>query len=227
MIDVRDVTKSYRKGRLRVEVLRGVNLQAEEGAVVALMGASGSGKTTLLNLIGGIDSPSSGSIEVNAVRVDLLGEWQLAKWRTRHAAYVFQEANLLDVLTALENVELPLLLLDMSRQERKGRAQAALDLVGLAGRATHYPRELSGGEEQRVAIARALVTDPDLILLDEPTGNLDDSTGMAIFDLLVELNRSYAKTLIIATHDVRLPRREPSIRVKYLQDGVIRDGGDP
>ena len=226
MIDVRDVTKFYRKGRLRVEVLKTVNLQAERGAFVALMGASGSGKTTLLNLIGGIDSPSSGSVEVNDVRVDRLGERQLAKWRTRHAAYVFQEANLLDVLTAVENVELPLLLLNMGRQERRERALAALDLVGLAGRATHYPRELSGGEEQRVAIARALVTDPDLILLDEPTGNLDDTTGLAIFDLLVKLNQDYEKTLIIATHDVRIRDREPSICVKYLQNGIIREEGD-
>ena len=153
MIDVREVTKFYRKGRQRVEVLKSVNLQAEQGAMVALMGTSGSGKTTLLNLIGGIDSPSSGSVEVNSVRVDRLGERQLAKWRTRHAAYVFQEANLLDVLTAVENVELPLLLLNMSRQDRRDRALAALELVGLADRATHYPRELSGGEEQRVAIA--------------------------------------------------------------------------
>ena len=226
MIDVRDVTKFYRKGRLRVEVLKTVNLQAERGAFVALMGASGSGKTTLLNLIGGIDSPSSGSVEVNDVRVDMLGERQLARWRTRHAAYVFQEANLLDVLTAVENVELPLLLLNMGRQERRERALAALDLVGLAGRATHYPRELSGGEEQRVAIARALVTDPDLILLDEPTGNLDDTTGLAIFDLLVKLNQDYEKTLIIATHDVRMPDREPSMCVKYLQNGIIREEGD-
>jgi putative ABC transport system ATP-binding protein len=224
MINVKDVTKFYLKGRLRVEVLRQVNLQAERGAFLALIGASGSGKTTLLNLIGGIDAPSSGAIEVNAVRVDLLAERELAKWRTRHAAYVFQESNLLDVLTALENVELPLLLLHLGRRERKERAQAALDLVGLAARAAHYPRELSGGEEQRVAIARALVTDPDLVLLDEPTGNLDDATGKAVVDLLVKLNRGYGKTLIVATHDARL-QREPSICVKYLRDGAVRDEG--
>jgi putative ABC transport system ATP-binding protein len=225
MIAITDVTKHYMKARMRVDVLRDVNIRAEKGSFLALMGSSGSGKTTLLNLIGGIDSPSTGSIEVNEVRVDKLGERQLARWRTRHAAYVFQEANLLDVLTAMENVELPLLLLKMSRHERKERSLAALDLVGLAHRATHYPRELSGGEEQRVAIARALVTDPDLILLDEPTGSLDDATGMAIFDQLVELNRGYDKTLIIATHDARLPKRESSICVKYLKNGVIGEEG--
>ena len=201
LIDIHDLSKVYERGRQKVEVLHGVNLKIEEGAFLALMGPSGSGKTTLLNLIGGLDTPTSGSITVAGERIDQLGSGALAKWRAAHVGFVFQFYNLMPMLTGQRNVELPLLLTKLSAAQRKQNASIALQLVGLSDRATHKPSELSGGQQQRVAIARAIVSDPTLLVCDEPTGDLDRQSAEDILGLLRELNREHGKTIVMVTHD--------------------------
>jgi len=201
LIDIQDLSKVYERGRQKVEVLHGVNLQIEEGDFLALMGPSGSGKTTLLNLIGGLDTPTGGSITVAGERIDRLGSGALAKWRAAHVGFVFQFYNLMPMLTGQRNVELPLLLTKLSAAQRKQNASIALQLVGLSDRATHKPSELSGGQQQRVAIARAIVSDPTLLVCDEPTGDLDRQSAEDILGLLRELNREHGKTIVMVTHD--------------------------
>ncbi len=201
LIQINAVSKSYHRGKIEIPVLSDLSLDIAEGDFLALMGPSGSGKTTLLNLIGGLDKPSSGSIEIAGQRIDQLSETRLAKWRSRNVGFVFQFYNLLPVLTAQRNVELPLLLTNLSRADRKKRAVTALKIVGLGDRASHKPAELSGGQEQRVAIARALVSDPSLLVCDEPTGDLDRQTADEILDLLQVLNREHGKTIVMVTHD--------------------------
>ena len=201
MIQIRSVTKSYERGKQKVEVLHGLTLDVPKGDFVALMGPSGSGKTTLLNLIGGLDTPTSGEVTVGDDRIDKMSGGQLAKWRSRNVGFVFQFYNLMPVLTAEGNVELPLLLTKLTSAQRKKSVAVALQLVGLADRAKHKPRELSGGQEQRVAIARAIVSDPQLLVCDEPTGDLDRGTADEILKLLQALNRDYGKTIVMVTHD--------------------------
>jgi len=201
LVSVRQLEKAYRRGSERIAVLQGVNLDIAPGEFLALMGPSGSGKTTLLNLLGGLDRPSAGSITVGSDRIDQLSAGALARWRAAHVGFVFQMYNLLPVLTAQRNVELPLLLTRLSAAERRRRAGVALSVVGLAERAKHYPRQLSGGQEQRVGIARAIVTDPTLLLCDEPTGDLDRKSGDEILALLTALNREHGKTIVMVTHD--------------------------
>jgi len=221
IVGIRDLVKEYRRGAEVVRVLDGLSLQIDSGDFVALMGPSGSGKSTLLNLIGGIDRPTSGVLEVDGLRVDTLSDGALARWRADHVGFVFQMYNLLPVLTAERNVELPLLLKDLSRDQRARRVAAALKLVGLSDRAKHRPRELSGGQEQRVGIARAIVTDPTLLLCDEPTGDLDRKSGDEILDLLQALNREYGKTIIMVTHDPHAAER--SNRTIHLDKGMLRE----
>jgi len=221
IVGIRDLVKEYRRGAEVVRVLDGLSLQIDSGDFVALMGPSGSGKSTLLNLIGGIDRPTSGILEVDGLRVDTLSDGALARWRADHVGFVFQMYNLLPVLTAERNVELPLLLKDLSRDQRARRVAAALKLVGLSDRAKHRPRELSGGQEQRVGIARAIVTDPTLLLCDEPTGDLDRKSGDEILDLLQALNREYGKTIIMVTHDPHAAER--SNRTIHLDKGMLRE----
>ncbi|MGN6479034.1 ABC transporter ATP-binding protein [Luteibacter sp.] len=201
LIDIQDLSKVYERGRQKVEVLHGVDLKIEEGDFLALMGPSGSGKTTLLNLIGGLDTPSGGSITVAGERIDTLGAGQLARWRAAHVGFVFQFYNLMPMLSAQRNVELPLLLTKLSGKQRAQNAAIALQLVGLADRASHKPSELSGGQQQRVAIARAIVSDPTLLVCDEPTGDLDRQSAEEILGLLRELNREHGKTIVMVTHD--------------------------
>jgi putative ABC transport system ATP-binding protein len=197
----RGLAKDYKRGSETVHVLEALDLEIPKGDFLALMGPSGSGKSTLLNLIGGLDRPTAGTIEVAGERIDTMNEAQLGRWRARHVGFVFQMYNLLPVLTAQRNVELPLLLTKLSGSERRKRAEAALSLVGLSDRAKHKPRELSGGQEQRVGIARAIVSDPTLLLCDEPTGDLDRRSGDEILDLLQALNEKQGKTIIMVTHD--------------------------
>ena len=201
LIEIETLAKDYYRGKVVIPVLSDISLQIEQGDFLALMGPSGSGKTTLLNLIGGLDTPTLGSISVGGERIDKLGQGQLATWRSRNVGFVFQFYNLLPVLSAEKNVELPLLLTNLSRRERKKRALAALAVVGLQDRAGHRPTELSGGQEQRVAIARAIVSDPGLLVCDEPTGDLDRTTADEILELLQLLNRDYGKTIVMVTHD--------------------------
>lgn len=201
LIEVSNISKTYRRGKMEIPVLQDLNIGIEKGDFIALMGPSGSGKTTLLNLIGGLDAPTSGSITIDGLRIDQLSQGELARWRSKNVGFVFQFYNLLPVLTALKNVELPLLLTGLSGSERKKRALAALTVVGLEDRAGHRPNELSGGQEQRVAIARAVVSDPALLVCDEPTGDLDRTTADEILDLLQVLNREYGKTILMVTHD--------------------------
>ena len=219
LVRVKDVHKFFKRGSERVDVLQGANLDVPEGDFLALMGPSGSGKTTLLNLIGGLDQPSSGSVEVNGVAIEKLGGGALSKWRARNIGFVFQLYNLLPVLTAEKNVELPLLLTGLSKAERRKRSAIALKLVGLAERAKHYPRQLSGGQEQRVGIARAIVTDPTLLLCDEPTGDLDRKAGDEILELLKTLNRDHGKTIVMVTHDPRAA--ECAKRTIHLEKGLL------
>ena len=204
-------------------MLDGLSLDIARGDFVALMGPSGSGKSTLLNLIGGLDRPTSGTLEIDGLRVDELSEAALGRWRADHVGFVFQMYNLLPVLTAARNVELPLLLKRLTADQRERRVAAALQLVGLEHRANHRPRELSGGQEQRVGIARAIVTDPTLLLCDEPTGDLDRKSGDEILDLLQALNREYGKTVIMVTHDPRAAER--SNRVVHLDKGMLQESG--
>jgi len=224
MIDVRDVSRQYARGVDIVHALDHVSLYIPRGQFVALMGPSGSGKSTLLNLLAGLDQPDQGEILVGGRGLGGLDEDGLAAWRAGHVGLVFQFFNLLPVLTALENVELPLLLTDLPRAERRRRAMLALEIVGLAARVDHLPRQLSGGEQQRVAIARAIVTDPVLLVADEPTGDLDARSATDILGLLRELNRSFEKTVVMVTHD---PRAERFVdRIVRLDKGVLIDAGD-
>jgi len=201
LVSLSGVTKSYTRGKETVQVLEALDLEIARGDFLALMGPSGSGKTTLLNLIGGLDQPSGGSISVDGQRIDQLSSSRLAAWRANHVGFVFQFYNLLPVLNAQRNVELPLLLTKLSASQRRKNAEVALDIVGLKDRAKHKPNELSGGQAQRVAIARALVADPTLLVCDEPTGDLDRKTADEILTLLQELNRTHGKTIIMVTHD--------------------------
>ena len=219
LVSIRDLRKIYHRGGERIDVLQGVNLQIPSGDFLALMGPSGSGKTTLLNLIGGLDTPSEGSIEVGGDRIDNMSGGRLSAWRARHIGFVFQLYNLLPVLTASRNVELPLLLTKLGKADRRKRVQVALSVVGLAERADHYPRQLSGGQEQRVGIARAIVTDPTLLLCDEPTGDLDRKSGDEILDLLQALNREQGKTIVMVTHDPHAAAR--ARRTLHLEKGVL------
>ena len=222
IVRIRDLVKEYRRGAEVVRVLDGLSLDIAAGDYVALMGPSGSGKSTLLNLIGGLDHPTSGELEIDGLRVDELRDSQLARWRADHVGFVFQMYNLLPVLTAERNVELPLLLKDLTREQRAVRVAAALKLVGLEHRARHRPRELSGGQEQRVGIARAIVTDPTLLLCDEPTGDLDRKSGDEILTLLEALNREYGTTIIMVTHDPHAAER--AHRVIHLDKGTLSEG---
>lgn len=219
LVRIRGLGKSYARAGETLTVLDGLDLDVRRGDYVALMGPSGSGKSTLLNLIGGLDRPSTGSIEVDGLPIDRLGDTELARWRARNVGFIFQAYNLLPVLTAERNVELPLLLTPLPRAERLRRARAALALVGLADRAQHRPAELSGGQEQRVGIARAIVTDPLLLLCDEPTGDLDRRAGDAVLDLFEALNREAGKTILMVTHDPRAAER--ARRTVHLDKGVL------
>jgi putative ABC transport system ATP-binding protein len=219
LVRVSSVDKVFRRGSEEVHVLGGLDLEIPRGEFLALMGPSGSGKSTLLNLIGGLDRPSEGSVEVSGRRIDRLSNRKLAAWRARHVGLVFQFYNLIPVLTAQKNVELPLLLTPLSRAERKKHAANALDIVGLLERNRHYPRQLSGGEQQRVGIARAIATDPTLLLCDEPTGDLDRKAGDEILDLLQALNREQGKTIIMVTHDTHAAAR--ASRTLYLNKGRL------
>jgi putative ABC transport system ATP-binding protein len=218
-VDVQNVRKVYKRDAQDIVVLDGLNLQVPEGDFVALMGPSGSGKTTLLNLIAGIDRPTSGTVIVAGTNVGTLSEGQLAKWRSRNIGFIFQFYNLIPVLTALENVELPLLLTRLSKKDRRDRALTALKVVGLADRSKHYPRQLSGGQEQRVAIARAIVADPAVLVADEPTGDLDARSAEEILNLLQTLNEEFKKTIVMVTHD---PRAAVRARIeRHLEKGVL------
>jgi len=220
MVAVRRVHKVYRRGNEQVDVLKGVDLDVPEGEFLALMGPSGSGKTTLLNLIAGIDRPSEGSVVVGGTDVAALDEGALARWRSRNVGFIFQFYNLIPVLSALENVELPLLLTRLSGRERRERAMTALKVVGLADRAKHSPRQLSGGQEQRVAIARAIVADPKVLVADEPTGDLDAHSAEEILDLMQTLNQDFKKTIVMVTHDPRAASR--AHKEQHLDKGVLR-----
>jgi len=218
-VEVVDVRKVYRRDTQQITVLDGLSLSIAEGEFVALMGPSGSGKTTLLNLIGGIDQPTSGQIVVAGTSISIMNGAPLAKWRSETIGYIFQLYNLMPVLTALQNVELPLMLHRMSGAERRRRAKLALELVGLGDRLDHYPRQLSGGQEQRVAIARAIVSDPRVLLADEPTGDLDRKSGEEILELLDRLNTEFKKTIIMVTHDPHAAER--AHRMVHLDKGVL------
>jgi putative ABC transport system ATP-binding protein len=219
LVRIHELHKVYYRGSEQIDVLQGVTLDVPKGDFLALMGPSGSGKTTLLNLMGGLDTPTRGSIEVAGDRIDKMSAGRLAAWRARHIGFVFQLYNLLPVLTAARNVELPLLLTKLSSADRKRRVQVALSVVGLADRANHYPRQLSGGQEQRVGIARAIVTDPTLLLCDEPTGDLDRKSGDEILDLLQILNRDHGKTIVMVTHDPHAAAR--ARRTLHLEKGTL------
>ncbi len=219
LVQVREVSKHFQKGKETVEVLHNLSLDIPAGDFMALMGPSGSGKTTLLNLLGGLDKPTTGGVSVSGRAIDQLSGNELAAWRAHHVGFVFQFYNLLPVLTAARNVELPLLLTDLSAAQRKQHVATALSVVGLADRAGHYPRELSGGQEQRVAIARAIVSDPTLLLCDEPTGDLDRETATEILTLLQALNRDHGKTIVMVTHDPQAA--EYARRTLHLDKGTL------
>ena len=225
LVRIRDVHKYYTRGTEQIDVLKGVSLDIPGGDFLALMGPSGSGKTTLLNMLGGIDAPTQGGIEVAGTSIGNLSGGSLSRWRSSNVGFVFQLYNLLPALTALRNVELPLLLTKLSRSERRARANLALKVVGLADRANHYPGQLSGGQEQRVGIARAIVTDPTLLLCDEPTGDLDRKSGDEILELLQTLNREYSKTIVMVTHDPRAAER--ARRTLHLDKGVLVEAVAP
>ena len=219
LVDVRNVVKTYKRDTQELTVLNGISLQVPEGEFVALMGPSGSGKTTLLNLIAGIDRPTSGQVIVAGTDVARLSESELAKWRSRSVGFIFQFYNLIPVLSAVENVELPLLLTSLGKRERRDRALTALKVVGLADRSSHYPRQLSGGQEQRVAIARAIVADPKVLVADEPTGDLDSRSAEEILALMETLNREFKKTIVMVTHDPRAADRAHTQH--HLEKGVL------
>ena len=219
LVEIRSLSKVYQRGRQRIEVLHHIDLEVAPGEFVALMGPSGSGKTTLLNLIGGLDSPTEGTLAVAGERIDRLGQGALARWRATHVGFVFQFYNLLPMLSAQRNVELPLLLTKLKGAERRRNASVALQLVGLADRATHKPGELSGGQQQRVAIARAIVSDPTLLVCDEPTGDLDRQSAEEVLDLLQQLNRAHGKTIVMVTHDPKAA--EHAGRILHLDKGTL------
>jgi putative ABC transport system ATP-binding protein len=219
LIEIRNVSKSYHRDTLEIPVLRDISLTIPEGDFIAFMGPSGSGKTTLLNLIAGIDKPNQGRIIVAGTDVTALDETDLARWRARNVGFIFQFYNLIPVLTALENVELPLLLTPLAKRERRDHAETALKIVGLADRMHHYPRQLSGGQEQRVAIARAVVTDPTILVADEPTGDLDKTSAEEVLGLMERLNQELRKTILMVTHDPRAAERARSIR--HLEKGEL------
>ena len=221
LVKIRGVHKTFARGGEKVDVLQGLDLEVGRGEFLALMGPSGSGKSTLLNLIGGLDRPTSGSIEVGGVRIDELADSKLTAWRARHVGFVFQMYNLLPALSAERNVELPLLLTSLSSARRKQQVATAIALVGLSDRSKHYPRQLSGGQEQRVGIARAIVTDPTLLLCDEPTGDLDRRSGDEILELLGALNREHGKTIVMVTHDPHAAER--ASRLVHLDKGVLAE----
>ncbi|MBX7187311.1 MAG: ABC transporter ATP-binding protein [Vicinamibacteria bacterium] len=220
MVSVQEVTKVYKRGSEELKVLDSLSLDVPEGEFVALMGPSGSGKTTLLNLIAGIDQPTSGAVVVGGRNIAVLSEGELAKWRSHSVGFIFQFYNLIPVLSAVENVELPLLLTKLSKKERRERALTALKVVGLADRSSHYPRQLSGGQEQRVAIARAIVTDPQVLVADEPTGDLDAKSAEEILKLMETLNQEFKKTIVMVTHDPRAADRAHVQR--HLEKGVLQ-----
>ncbi len=219
IIDVQNVSKSYTRDKFNIPVLNNINISVEEGDFIALMGPSGSGKTTLLNLIAGIDKPTKGNIKVGDTEISKLGESALAKWRAHSIGFVFQFYNLIPVLTAFENVELPLLLTSLSKAERRKHVETALGVVGLGDRMSHYPKQLSGGQEQRVAIARAIVTDPLLLVADEPTGDLDKNSADEILTLLDRLNKEFKKTIIMVTHDPHAAEKARVVR--HLDKGDL------
>jgi putative ABC transport system ATP-binding protein len=222
LVQLNNVSKVYKKGKEAVSVLNQLNLDIKQGDFLALMGPSGSGKTTLLNLLGGLDSPTTGELVIAGQRIDKFTAGQLTKWRARHVGFIFQFYNLMPVLTAERNVELPLLLTNLSRKQRMKSVAAALELVGLSERAKHYPSELSGGQEQRVAIARAIVSDPDLLLCDEPTGDLDRATADEILLLMQQLNLAHKKTIIMVTHDPRAA--DHAQQTLHLDKGALVTG---
>jgi putative ABC transport system ATP-binding protein len=222
LVQLTNVSKTFRRGSEQIHVLNDLSLTIDEGEFLALMGPSGSGKSTLLNLLAGLDRPTAGTLEVAGKRIDNLSRRELAQWRSRHVGFVFQFYNLLPVLSAERNVELPLLLTDLSRAERRRHVATALEIVGLSHRAGHTPRTLSGGEQQRVGIARAIVTDPTIILADEPTGDLDRKTGDGILDLLQSLNRDHNKTIVMVTHDPHAAER--ASRRLHMVDGQLSTG---
>ncbi len=219
LVKVSGVDKTFKRGSEEIHVLGGLDLEIPSGEFLALMGPSGSGKSTLLNLIGGLDRPSEGLVEVGGRRIDRLSARKLAAWRARHVGLVFQFYNLMPLLSAQKNVELPLLLTKLSRAERRNRAAIALDIVGLSNRSGHYPRQLSGGEQQRTGIARAIVTDPTLLLCDEPTGDLDRKSGDEILNLLQALNKEQGKTIIMVTHDIHAAAS--ATRTLHLNNGQL------
>src|SRR5215471_9514521 len=219
LIELREVSKSYRRDTMEIPVLERVSISAPQGEFLGLMGPSGSGKSTLLNLLAGIDRPTRGVIRIGDTEVSGLSERALAAWRARHIGFIFQLYNLIPVLTAFENVELPLLLTSLSKKQRRDHVMTALGIVGLSDRETHYPRQLSGGQEQRVAIARAIVTDPTLLLADEPTGDLDARSAGEVLTLLQRLNQEYKKTIVMVTHDPHAAER--ASRVLHLEKGTL------
>src|ERR1700730_2036322 len=222
LIQVRDLDKTYRRGGEEIHVLQGLNLDVEKGEFIAFMGPSGSGKTTLLNLLGGLDLPTHGSITVDGDEITHMSAGKLTQWRARHVGFIFQMYNLIPVLNAFQNVELPLLLTKLSKSERRQHVEAALTIVGLADRMNHYPRQLSGGQEQRVAIARAIVADPTFLLCDEPTGDLDRKSADEILDLLTRLSSEYHKTILMVTHDPAAAERAHTLL--HLNKGVLVEG---
>jgi putative ABC transport system ATP-binding protein len=223
LVEVRGVSKVYQRDTVKVPVLEQLDVTIEQGEFLALMGPSGSGKTTLLNLLAGLDVPTSGSVNVGGEEISRLKSKQLAAWRARHVGFIFQLYNLIPVLTALQNVELPLLLTPLKKNERREHAETALRVVGLSERVHHYPRQLSGGQEQRVGIARAIVTDPTLILADEPTGDLDAKAAQEILELLGRLNTEFHKTIVMVTHDPHAAER--ASRTLHLDKGALREQG--
>ena len=218
-IELRDVSKSYRRDTMEIPVLDRVTLSVPSGDFLGLMGPSGSGKSTLLNLLAGIDRPTHGSIQIGDTEISRLGERALAAWRARHVGFIFQLYNLIPVLTAFENVELPLLLTNLSKSQRREHVMTALNIVGLSDRAAHYPRQLSGGQEQRVAIARAIVTDPQLLLADEPTGDLDAKSAAEVLTLVQRLNQEFKKTIVMVTHDPHAAER--AAHLLHLEKGTL------
>ena len=224
LIQVRGLNKTYKRGGESIQVLQGLNLDVEKGDFVAFMGPSGSGKTTLLNLMGGLDVPTSGTISVDGDEITHMSASKLTQWRARHVGFIFQMYNLIPVLTAYQNVELPLLLTKLSASDRRKHVETALSVVNLADRMHHYPRQLSGGQEQRVAIARAIVADPTIIVADEPTGDLDAKSAEEILGLLVDMNRQFSKTIVMVTHD---PRAERYVDTVYRLDKGVLAGVEP
>src|SRR5499425_2946857 len=225
LIQVRGLNKTYTRGGEKIQVLQGLNLDVDKGDFVAFMGPSGSGKTTLLNLLGGLDVPSAGSITVDGDEITHMSRGKLTDWRARHVGFIFQMYNLIPVLTAFQNVELPLLLTKLSKSDRRKHVETALSVVGLAERMNHYPRQLSGGQEQRVAIARAIVADPTFLLCDEPTGDLDRKSADEILNLLTRLSQEYKKTILMVTHDPAAADRAQA--TLHLNKGVLVEAAEP